>query len=180
MSQRATKYCCWEIMFIVWTVHASLSAAPPPLWTHAFYFQRTSDVQISPDYSTSSAFYWYYLRQRLRSRPVCNLLLFSVSAKSIQNAKVQRAHAETRYSGMIYNFPIFLYFPWSVHFCGLILSCLSSLLLTLYSHTIPLELQLSCRNLVMFLFCFYMYCVIYKLIYLLQHRDHVLYWRPGS
>jgi hypothetical protein len=29
MRQRATKYCHWEIMFIVWTVYAPLSAAPP-------------------------------------------------------------------------------------------------------------------------------------------------------
>jgi hypothetical protein len=29
MRQRATKYCRWEIMFIVWTVYVSLSAAPP-------------------------------------------------------------------------------------------------------------------------------------------------------
>jgi hypothetical protein len=29
MRQWATKYCCWEIMFIVWTVYASLFAAPP-------------------------------------------------------------------------------------------------------------------------------------------------------
>jgi hypothetical protein len=29
LRQRATKYCRWEIMFIVWAAHASLSAAPP-------------------------------------------------------------------------------------------------------------------------------------------------------
>jgi hypothetical protein len=28
MRRQATKYCHWEIMFIVWTVYASLSAAP--------------------------------------------------------------------------------------------------------------------------------------------------------
>jgi hypothetical protein len=29
LRQRATKYCRWEIMFIVWTVYASLSAVSP-------------------------------------------------------------------------------------------------------------------------------------------------------
>jgi hypothetical protein len=29
LRQYAKKYCYWEIMFIVWTVHASLSATPP-------------------------------------------------------------------------------------------------------------------------------------------------------
>jgi hypothetical protein len=28
MRQQATKYCHWEVMFIVWAVYASLSAAP--------------------------------------------------------------------------------------------------------------------------------------------------------
>lgn len=29
LRQRAAKYCCLEIMFIAWAVHATLTAAPP-------------------------------------------------------------------------------------------------------------------------------------------------------
>jgi hypothetical protein len=39
LRQQATKYCCWEIMFIIWTGYASLYAAPPNPSDHcAFYF----------------------------------------------------------------------------------------------------------------------------------------------
>jgi hypothetical protein len=34
MRQRATKYCSWEIMFIVCTVHASLNDTPPTALIH--------------------------------------------------------------------------------------------------------------------------------------------------
>jgi hypothetical protein len=39
MRQRATKYCRWEIMFVVWTVYASLSATHShPFDPLALYF----------------------------------------------------------------------------------------------------------------------------------------------
>jgi hypothetical protein len=38
LRQRATKYCCWEIRFIVWTGNASLSAVPPTPDPLATYF----------------------------------------------------------------------------------------------------------------------------------------------
>jgi hypothetical protein len=56
----ATKYCRWEMMFIVWTVYASLTATLPNLSDPTvFYCKRTWNTQIRPDYcniSTASKF----------------------------------------------------------------------------------------------------------------------------
>jgi hypothetical protein len=53
--QRATKYCSWEIMFIVWAIYASLPATPSaPLITVPFYFQRTWNTEFRPDYCNRS------------------------------------------------------------------------------------------------------------------------------
>jgi hypothetical protein len=62
MRQRATMYCRWEIMFIVWTVYAFLFAtAPTPSHPLAFYLYRISSAQIRPDYSTLEFFSHSYL-----------------------------------------------------------------------------------------------------------------------
>jgi hypothetical protein len=51
LRQRATKYCRWEIMFVVWTVYASLSATPPkPSEPLVLCFWRTWNAQIRAGY----------------------------------------------------------------------------------------------------------------------------------
>jgi hypothetical protein len=49
MRQRATKYCCWEIMLIVWTVYASLSATTPtPLNSLSFTSDGSRPHRLAP------------------------------------------------------------------------------------------------------------------------------------
>jgi hypothetical protein len=61
--QRATAYCRREVIFMVWTVWASLSAPLPPLWPHRLSlitylllpFITTSNAQIRPGYCIHNA-----------------------------------------------------------------------------------------------------------------------------
>jgi hypothetical protein len=52
MRQQVTKYCCWEMMFMVWTVYASYLLPHPPLWSPCLLLLMVLRCTDSPDQYT--------------------------------------------------------------------------------------------------------------------------------
>jgi hypothetical protein len=79
LRQRDTKYCRWEIMFLVWTVYASLSATPPtPFDPIPFSFYHTWNAQIRFDYCTVPRFTVEYRLQNTSMRRNVDKINFHV------------------------------------------------------------------------------------------------------
>jgi hypothetical protein len=65
LKQRAAKYCRWELMFVLWTVFACLSATPPipviPLPFTVTDVERTDSPRLSAvaEFGSNNAYVTY-------------------------------------------------------------------------------------------------------------------------